>query len=265
MISEFGFADSAVAIEPYHGGRDASAPIRLSYLRYVAEAPECGHWPTNLADDQRNLPYPNFGCAQQHNLAAQIANPADLLGSAHHGAGRCRAPRSRHRTSTARASRRLPRRRGDEKCQVKGANNRGLTMSKQAHSPQSRKARPAASWCPPVRTFARRRRAAARRGRSRASPSRRSARTPTTAEVLQAATADRRLAKIARQRAHGRRAGRRRALPREPDAQPDHHRDHAAARADAGRARPAGRVLRCRHQGGRDRPHQRRACSIASC
>ena len=55
-------------------------PIRLSYLRYVAEAPECGQWPTNLADDQRNLPYPNFGCAQQHNLAAQIANPADLLG-----------------------------------------------------------------------------------------------------------------------------------------------------------------------------------------
>ena len=28
----------------------------------------------------RNLPYPNFGCAQQRNLAALIANPADLLG-----------------------------------------------------------------------------------------------------------------------------------------------------------------------------------------
>ena len=49
-------------------------------LRYVAEAPECGRWPSNLADESRNLPYPNFGCAQQRNLAAQIANPADLLG-----------------------------------------------------------------------------------------------------------------------------------------------------------------------------------------
>lgn len=80
MISGYGFAESNVAIEPYHERRDASAPIRLSYLRFVAEAPECGQWPTNLADDRRNLPYPNFGCAQQHNLAAQVANPADLLG-----------------------------------------------------------------------------------------------------------------------------------------------------------------------------------------
>lgn len=80
MISGYGFAESNVAIEPYHERRDASAPIRLSYLRYVAEAPECGQWPTNLAEDYRNLPYPNIGCAQQHNLAAQIANPADLLG-----------------------------------------------------------------------------------------------------------------------------------------------------------------------------------------
>jgi pilus assembly protein CpaD len=27
-----------------------------------------------------NLPYPNLGCANQRNLAVQIANPADLLG-----------------------------------------------------------------------------------------------------------------------------------------------------------------------------------------
>jgi pilus assembly protein CpaD len=80
MIREFGFSESTVAMQPYGGGRDPSAPIRLAYLRYVAEAPECGNWPTNLANEPRNLPYPNFGCAQQHNLAAQIANPADLLG-----------------------------------------------------------------------------------------------------------------------------------------------------------------------------------------
>jgi pilus assembly protein CpaD len=80
LITDYGFAESNVAIEPYHERRDAGAPIRLSYLRYVAEAPECSQWPTNLADDRRNLPYPNLGCAQQHNLAAQIANPADLLG-----------------------------------------------------------------------------------------------------------------------------------------------------------------------------------------
>jgi pilus assembly protein CpaD len=80
MINSYGFLEANVAIEPYHERRDANAPVRISYLRYVAEGPECGQWPTNLADDRRNLPYPNLGCATQHNLAAQVANPADLLG-----------------------------------------------------------------------------------------------------------------------------------------------------------------------------------------
>jgi pilus assembly protein CpaD len=80
MIGEFGFPESNIAIEPYQEHRDASAPIRLSYLRYVAEAPECGRWTTNLAEDYRNLPHPNFGCATQRNFAAQVSNPADLLG-----------------------------------------------------------------------------------------------------------------------------------------------------------------------------------------
>ena len=64
---------------PITRGARGHAPIRLAYLRYVAEGPECGDWPTNLADERRNLPLPDFGCAQQHNLAAKIANPADLL------------------------------------------------------------------------------------------------------------------------------------------------------------------------------------------
>ena len=80
MIREYGFSESTVAMVPYGGGFDPAAPIKLAYLRYVAEAPQCGHWPTNLAHDPLSLPYPNFGCAQQANLAAQIANPADLLG-----------------------------------------------------------------------------------------------------------------------------------------------------------------------------------------
>ena len=59
---------------------DPHAPVRVSYLRYVAEGPVCGAWPTNLAFEPNNLPYPNFGCTNQHNLAAMVANPADLLG-----------------------------------------------------------------------------------------------------------------------------------------------------------------------------------------
>ena len=63
----------------YHAERDSNPPIRISYLRYVAEAPVCGSWPTNLAHEPDNVSYPNFGCATQRNFAAQIANPCDLL------------------------------------------------------------------------------------------------------------------------------------------------------------------------------------------
>ena len=80
LLDENGFQESAISIEAYHDDGDAHPPIRVSYLRYVAEAPECGTWPTNLAEQKDNAPYANFGCATQRNLAAQIANPADLLG-----------------------------------------------------------------------------------------------------------------------------------------------------------------------------------------
>jgi pilus assembly protein CpaD len=80
MIVDFGFSDTVTATDPYSAGRNADAPIRLSYLQYIAEGPACGRWPTNLARQKDNLNYDNFGCAQQRNLAAQIANPADLVG-----------------------------------------------------------------------------------------------------------------------------------------------------------------------------------------
>jgi pilus assembly protein CpaD len=74
-----GFQDSSIAVEAYHEDRDRNPAIRISYLRYVAEAPLCGNWPTNLAQEPENVPYPNFGCATQRNFAAQLANPGDLV------------------------------------------------------------------------------------------------------------------------------------------------------------------------------------------
>lgn len=79
LLNGAGIDDGQMAIRAYHAGHEANAAIRISYSRFVAEAPECRVWTENLANDPRNLPYPNLGCAQQRNLAAQIANPADLL------------------------------------------------------------------------------------------------------------------------------------------------------------------------------------------
>ncbi len=80
MLLENGFDESTITVEAYHEDRDAQPPIRVSYLRYVAEAPQCGQWPTNLATQKDNLAYHNFGCATQRNFASMVANPGDLLG-----------------------------------------------------------------------------------------------------------------------------------------------------------------------------------------
>lgn len=80
LLSDNGISESSIAVEAYDAAGDRNAPIRVSYLRYVADAPECGSWPTNLAREPDNLPYPNLGCATQRNFAAMVANPADLLG-----------------------------------------------------------------------------------------------------------------------------------------------------------------------------------------
>ncbi len=73
-----GFTANMVRLETYHA-RSRSAPIRLSYLRYVAKGPDCPDWSENVGRDPENAPYPNLGCATQANLAAQVANPRDLL------------------------------------------------------------------------------------------------------------------------------------------------------------------------------------------
>jgi len=79
LLQSEGAADSDINVEAYHTEGEPQPPIRLSYMSYVAEAPDCGVWPTNLASEPANLPYPNLGCATQRNFAAQIANASDLL------------------------------------------------------------------------------------------------------------------------------------------------------------------------------------------
>ncbi|CCE98131.1 pilus assembly protein CpaD [Sinorhizobium fredii HH103] len=57
-----------------------AAPIRLSYVAITAQTAPCGEWPEDLTLTMENRNYYNFGCASQSNLAAQIANPTDLIG-----------------------------------------------------------------------------------------------------------------------------------------------------------------------------------------
>ena len=79
LLREQGISESSISVEPYSAEGQYDPAVKVSFLRYVAEGPECGHWTTNLAREPRNLPHPNLGCATQRNLAAMIVNPADLL------------------------------------------------------------------------------------------------------------------------------------------------------------------------------------------
>lgn len=53
--------------------------VTLSYDRIAAVGPTCGDWSEDVTRNKQNLPYPNFGCATQRNLAAMAANPMDLM------------------------------------------------------------------------------------------------------------------------------------------------------------------------------------------
>ena len=53
--------------------------IFLSFTRYQASASPCGDWSTDYAKSFSNLTPPNFGCATQHNLAAMVADPYELI------------------------------------------------------------------------------------------------------------------------------------------------------------------------------------------
>jgi pilus assembly protein CpaD len=72
---------------PY--GEDLGA-IRVTYSKIQAVAGPCGQWPDNLGPgivgnepyplhESENVPYWNYGCSSQRNLAASVANPEDLV------------------------------------------------------------------------------------------------------------------------------------------------------------------------------------------
>lgn len=81
VLAANGVKDSSVQYTSYKPAEgDAQAPITLSFVTYVANAAECGsNWTENLAFAPRNTPWPEFGCSTQHNFAAIVADPRDLI------------------------------------------------------------------------------------------------------------------------------------------------------------------------------------------
>ena len=86
LLSADGVPARGITVRHYHPQDPRQlATIRLNYPKISAVAGPCGLWPEDLGPSIKdksyfeNKSYYNFGCAYQHNMAAMVDNPADLV------------------------------------------------------------------------------------------------------------------------------------------------------------------------------------------
>lgn len=77
-INDMGVSKDHILVAS-HDAPDGDQRVEINYVSYQAHTDKCGDWSENLAYTADNLTPKNFGCAVQQNIAAQIADPRDLL------------------------------------------------------------------------------------------------------------------------------------------------------------------------------------------
>ena len=78
-LEEAGVPGPAITVVSY-SAPDPRAPVLAGFETLRAHVPQCGVSWTDLTANQANAGQSNFGCAVNANLAAQIADPRDILG-----------------------------------------------------------------------------------------------------------------------------------------------------------------------------------------
>jgi pilus assembly protein CpaD len=84
ILTAAGMPPQTILVQTYPATGPTLAPIHISYPRIRAQAGPCGLWPQDIGPSMNrnyfeNQPDWNFGCATQRNLAAMVADPADLV------------------------------------------------------------------------------------------------------------------------------------------------------------------------------------------
>jgi pilus assembly protein CpaD len=79
FLIDQGVPSDRVVIAGYDAQGQPGGILHVSYTRFEAVIPSCGKTWTNIAHSMSNDVQPNFGCAVSANMAAQIADPADLV------------------------------------------------------------------------------------------------------------------------------------------------------------------------------------------
>jgi pilus assembly protein CpaD len=77
-LASLGVARSRIMVGT-HEAADGDRRVEIGYMAYVAQTDPCGDWSENLANTAANQSSPNFGCAVQHNIAAMVSDPRDLV------------------------------------------------------------------------------------------------------------------------------------------------------------------------------------------
>jgi pilus assembly protein CpaD len=85
VLSASGVPGHSIEVRPSRTQDPARlGTIRINFPKMVAETGPCGLWPEDIGPTLNegyltNRPHWNHGCATQRNLAAQVADPADLV------------------------------------------------------------------------------------------------------------------------------------------------------------------------------------------
>jgi len=77
-INDLGVSKDHILVAT-HDAPTGDMRVEINYVSYQAHTDKCGDWSQDLANTEDNDTPKNFGCAVQQNIAAQIADPRDLL------------------------------------------------------------------------------------------------------------------------------------------------------------------------------------------
>jgi pilus assembly protein CpaD len=77
-INDMGVSKDHILVAT-HDAPDGDMRVEINYVSYSARTDKCGDWSQDLAFTGDNDTPKNFGCSVQQNIAAQVADPRDLI------------------------------------------------------------------------------------------------------------------------------------------------------------------------------------------
>ena len=80
LLNQIGVPYTAMTGATYRTAENSRGQeLVVSYTHYVTSPSPCGLWTDEVSYRFKNKPHPNYGCADQNNLAAMISDPRDLV------------------------------------------------------------------------------------------------------------------------------------------------------------------------------------------